>query len=167
MKKLFILFMMLPFIIGLIIISCNGEEKNMQDLYIGKLNVYLEYVSIDGTNILQNDSEIEVFYDKNGIVEKVNRSNLTYSNGFIITSKRDVAPNGSEELCVKVFPSDYLNVDNISTTYVKLGDHQLDTIQCQFYKASDLFYLLKTWHNGTLVWDKQTNSTSPLIQIVK
>jgi hypothetical protein len=166
MNKLFFLFIKLPLFLGLIMSSCNDKEQAIPGVSMNRI-FFIEYVSVDGTNILQNDSQIEVYYERNGIAEKVERSNLTYPNGFIITSQRAAAPDSSDELCVKVFPSDYYNDEDISTTYIKLGDYQMDTIQCQFYRTPNLIYTLKIWHNGTLVWDKQTSSSSPLIQIIK
>lgn len=146
--------------------SCNNKEQAAPEFYMGKLYVYIEYVNVDGTNILQNDSQIEVYYEENGIAQRVIRQNLDVPFGFTITTQSDAARDGSNELCVKVSPSDYLDSENISTTYVKFGD-KMDTIQCQFYKSSNTFYLLKTWHNGTLVWDKETAKASPLLRIIK
>ncbi len=149
MKKSFFLFIKLPLLLGLIMSSCNDKEQAISGFYMNRI-FSIQYVSVDGTNILQNDSPIEVYYEKNGIAQKVERSNLDYPNGFTITSQRNTAPNGSDELCVKVFPSDYYDDEDISTTHIKLGDHQMDTIQCQFNITSNSIYLTKTWLNGTL-----------------
>jgi hypothetical protein len=168
MKKSVYLVILLPLLLGLIMSSCNDndEEQVITGFSMNRI-FFIEYVSVDGTNILQNDSPIEVYYEKNGIAEKVERSNLNYPNGFTITSQRNTASDGSDELCVKVFPSDYYSDENISTTYIKLGDFQTDTIQCQFERTANSFYLTKTWLNGVLVWDIETKPSSRLIQIIK
>lgn len=162
------IFLMLLLFLGLFMNSCNKENKEQakEALYIERI-VYIEYVNMDGTNILQNDSQIEIYYEKNGIAERVARANLDYGNGYVITNQQDVASNGSNELCVKVFSSDYLDNENISKTYIRLGNNQMDTIQCQFYKSSEAMYIQKIWHNGTPVWDIETADVSPLIRIIK
>jgi len=159
MKKSFYILLVLSL---LILSSCNDKELSIKGIYINSI-VFIEYSGSDGKNILKSDSQIEVFYDKNGIAEKVDHPNLTYPNGFTITTERNAQPYGSDELCIKVFPSNYYNEENLSTTYIKLGEYQIDTIRCQFYITSN-----KTWHNGTLVWDIDNNETSfPLINIIK
>ncbi len=158
---------MFPLFLGLIMSSCNKEKEQPISGFDMNRIFFIEYVSVDGTNILQNDSPIEVYYENNGIAEKINRSYLDYPNGYKITTQREAAPNGSDELCVKVFPSDYLNDESISTSYIKFGDHQTDTIQCQFQITTNTIYLTKTWLNGTLVWDIDTKPSSRLIQIIK
>ncbi len=148
--------------------SCNKEKGEPIKGVSMNTIFFIEYVSVDGTNVLQNDSPIEVYYKNGGIVEKVERSNLTYPYGFTITSQRNTAPDGSDELCVKVFSSDYYNVEDISTTYIKLGDSQMDTIQCQFHRTTNSIDIIKTWLNGTLVWDSTSPSSPfPLIHLIK
>jgi hypothetical protein len=148
--------------------SCNDnyKEEPIPGFFLHRI-FFIEYVSSDGINILQNDSPIEVYYKNNGIAQKVERSNLDYPNGFKITSQRNAAAYGSDDLCVEVFPSDYYNDEDISTTYIKFGDHQTDTIQCQFQRTTNSFYLTKTWLNGILVWDLDTRPSSRLIQIIE
>ena len=157
--------MMCPLLLILIISSCNDKEQAIQ-FYMNRI-LFIEYVSVDGINILQNHSPIEIYYEINGIAEKVERSNFDYPNGFKITSQQNAGADGSDELCVKVFPSDYYNDENSSTTFIKLGDHQMDTIQCQFQTTTNVFYLTKIWLNGKLVWDIETRPSSRLIQIIK
>lgn len=166
-KSIYLLLMMLPLLMGLIMSSCNKEKELITEGFSMNRIFFIEYVSIDGKNILQDDSQIEVYYENNGIAQKVEQPNLTYPNGFAIVSQQNTAPNGSDELCVKVFPSDKLNDKNFSTTYIKFGDYQIDTIQCQFNITTNSVYLTKTWLNGTLVWDIETKPSSRLIQIVK
>lgn len=159
---------MLPLLLVLIMSSCNKEKEQPTKGFSMKTIFFIEYVSLDGINIVKNDSPIEVYYDNNGVVQKVERSNLDYPNGFKITSQRNTAANGSDELCVEIFPSDYYNDEDISTTYIKLGDSQMDTIQCQFHRTSNSIYLTKTWLNGTLVWDSTSlSSPFPLIRLIK
>ena len=147
--------------------SCR--DKNLTDhVDYGNLNIYIEYLDSNGANIVQNDTQVAVFYEKDGIPQPVVRLNLDRPYGFTITSKRDISPKPPNELCVAIFPSDYMDNENLSTTYVKLGNNSMDTFRCQFYKDQHWIYLLKVWCNGTLVWDSQTASTSsPLIKIVK
>lgn len=170
MKKSIYLFMIVS-LLGLIVSSCKNENENENEqvfigVFINRV-FYITYVNTDGTNILRNDSQLDVFYEQNGIAQKVERLNLDYPNGYTLTSLRNTAPNGSDELCVKVFPSDYYNEGNISTTFIKLGNNQMDTLRCQFQTTSNTFILTKIWLNGTLVWDKETAKASPLIQIIK
>ena len=170
MKKSIYLLLMVPFLLGLVIMSSCKKVKVSEEVIRGfSMNrlFYIAYVNPDGTNILQKDSQIEVFYEKDGIAQKVVRSNLDYPNGFRITSQRNTGPNGSDELCVEVFPSDYYNNENISTSYIKLGDHKMDTIQCEFNTTPNSIYLTKIWHNGSLVWDIETAKATAFIQLIK
>lgn len=162
------IFMMLLLFLGLIMNSCNkeNEEQSKEAFYINNV-FYIKYVNMDGINILQNDSQIEIYYEKNGIAERVARANLDHANGYVITSQQNVASDGPDELCVAVFSSDYLDNENISKTYVKLGNNQMDTIQCQFHKSSEVLYVQRIWHNGTPVWDIETAKAKPLIRIIK
>jgi len=157
----------MPLLIGLSMGSCKKEKEQSTMGFAMNRIFFIEYVNVDGTNILQNDSPIEVYYKNNGITQKVERSNLDYPNGFTIVSQRNTAPYSSDELCVKVFPSDYYNDVDISTTYIKFGDHQADTIQCQFQRTTNSFFLTKIWLNGILAWDAETRPSSRLIQIIK
>ena len=165
MKKTHFLFKMCPLLLILIISSCNDKDQATQ-FYLNRI-FFIEYVNVDRINILKNDSSIEIYYEKNGIAEIVERPNLDYPNGFTMTTKRNALVDGSDELCIKVFPSDYYNEENISTTFIKVSDHQMDTIQCQFISVPNVFYLTKIWLNGTLVWDMETKPSSRLIQIIK
>ena len=146
--------------------SCNDKEQAISGFSMNRI-FFVAYVNVNGTNLLQNDSQITVYYERNGVAEKVQRSNLDCPNGYTLTSQRNTVANGSDELCVKVFPSDYMDNENISTTYIKFGNNQMDTIQCQFHTTSNSITLTKSWLNGTLVWDIQTASSFPLIQIMK
>jgi hypothetical protein len=168
MKKSIFLLLMLSLILGLLMSSCNDKEQADKGVFISTI-LFIKYSHPDGTNLLKNDSQIEVYYDKNGFAEIVNQPNLDYPKGYMITTERDAKPDGSDELCVKVFPSDYYNEENISTTYVKLGNYQMDTIQCQFNITPNSVSLCKTWHKGTLVWDLTTKMGSPypLIKMIK
>jgi len=162
--------MILSFFI-VIICSCNKEkeknfEVNIAGVFVDKV-FYIAYLNSEGKNVLDTNSQIQVFYLKDGTAEKVERSNLDSPNGFTLTSQRRTAANGSDELCFKVFPSDYEDNTNKSTTYIKFEDNTMDTLECQFQKTAEIHLLMKIWLNGSLVWDRQTAKTLPLIQIIK
>lgn len=154
--------------------SCNkdaAKNDTPEDRFFTGMalsrHFFIEYNNADGTNLLQNDSQIQVSYKKDGVAEIVQRGNLDYPNGYALVSQRNTAPNGSDELCVKVFSSDYDDSANMSTTYVKFGNTQADTFECQFNKTPNTVSIAKIWLNGTLVWDIQTATSVPFIHITK
>ncbi len=171
MKKQFCSYVVLSLLLGFFMSSCTDNSEALQDRPIKGVSFntifFIEYVNADGTNILHNDSPIEVFYEKNGIAEKVERLYLAYPYGFEITGQQEAIPDGSGELCVKVFASDYYSERKTSTTFIKLGDYPVDTIQCLFEMIPNGIYIYKIWHNGILVWDRTTKPSSLLIQIIK
>lgn len=171
MKKIIFCTEVMAFLCLLMVSSCN-DRNNLQDVYgghnlLGNLHIYIEYVDSKGANILQNSSPVAVFYEKDGMAQLVERLNLDVPFGYVIKSKRVISQNNPDELCVDFFPSDYLDKENFSTTFVKLGNNSMDTFRCQFFNESGVFYLLKVWHNGTPVWEHKVNLTQPLITIVK
>lgn len=155
----------------LLMSSCSDKNflDNVNGLHnlVGNMNIYLEYLDSKGANIVQKDTPVSVFYEKDGIAQFIDRPGFDVRYGYTIKSMKIVSPNNPDELCVNIFPSDYLDKENFSTTYLKLGDNSMDTIRCQFYNKPGMFILLKVWHNGTLVWDSQTAYVQPLIKIVK
>jgi len=138
MKKIFSLLLLIVVFSS----SCNEKEETMKGFSMNRI-FFIEYVNADGTNILNYDSQIQVYYERNGIAEKVEQSNLSFPLGYTITSLRDVSPEGLNELCVKVFPSDYMDEEKSSITNIKLDDYQTDTIKCQFDISSNSVYLQK------------------------
>jgi hypothetical protein len=157
------------FLAALMLNSCKKDSTNDR-LFPGVAlyrHFYIEYVNVDGTNLLQNDSEIQVFYKKDGVAELVQRSNLDYPDGYTLVSQRNTGPDGSDELCVKVFSSDYDDNENLSKTLVKFENNQTDTFQCQFHKTPNTNTIARIWMNGTLVWDAQTAASVPFIHITK
>lgn len=128
---------------------------------------FIEYNNADGVNLLQNNSDIQVSYMKDGVAESVQRPNLDFPNGYAIVSQRNTGPDGSDELCVKVFSSDYYDNSNTSVTYIKFDDNTTDTFKCQFYKTPGTFSIIKIWLNGILVWEAQTAKSVPFIHITK
>ena len=144
------------------------QEVNGLHNIVGNMHIYIEYLDSNAANIVQNNTQVAVFYEKDGIAQLVQRPSFDVQYGYTIKSMQGIYfPNAPDQLCVDFFPSDYLNNENFSTTYVKLGDNSMDTFRCQFYNEPGMIYLLKVWHNGTLVWDHQTASTQPLIKIAK
>jgi len=166
MKKLLFWFKMFAFSCLLLMSSCRDKDLSNHVDY-GNMFFYIEYLDSKGANIVQKETQVAVFYEKDGIAQPVQRTNLDVPYGYIIKSMRVISPNAPDELCVNIFPSDYLNNENLSTTYVKLGNNSMDTFRCQFYKDQHWIYLLTVWHNGTLVWEHKTDSALPLIKIVK
>jgi len=167
MNKLFFWFKMFTLFCLLLMSSCKDENLSNHVDY-GNMNIYIEYLDSNGANILQNDTPVAVFYEKDGIPQPVVRLNFDRPYGFTITSKSDISPKPTNELRVVFFPSDYMDNENLSTTYIKLGNNSMDTFRCLFYKDQHVIFLLKVWCNGTLVYDSKTASTSsPLIKIVK
>ena len=88
MKKIFYLLLL----IGALSSSCNEKEETMKGFSMNRI-FFIEYANADGTNILNYDSQIEVYYDRNGIAEKVHRSNLSFPLGYTITNIRDIKHN--------------------------------------------------------------------------
>lgn len=170
MKKSICNLIILSFFLGLIC-SCQKEkEKNLETNFAGSIVdkvFYITYLNSESINVLQTNSQIQVFYLKNGTAEKVERAYLDCPNGFTLTNQNNTLGNGSNELCVKVFPSDYEDNSNKSTTYIKFDNNTMDTFECQFQISSGSHLLMKIWLNGSLVWDRQTTKTRPLIQIIK
>jgi hypothetical protein len=164
--------LLIIFLFASIMSSCRDknlfqEVNGLHDI-VGNMHIYIEYLDSNGANIVQNNSQVAVFYEKDGIAQPVQRPSFDVPYGYTIKSMQGIYfPNAPDQLCVDFFPSDYLNNENFSTTYVKLGDNSMDTFRCQFYNEPGVFVLLKVWHNGTLVLDHQTASTQPLIKIVK
>ena len=156
---------------SMILILCSCKKDTTYDgvikgVYINR-HFFIEYKNAEGVNLLQNDSYIQVSYKKNGVAELVQRPNLDCPNGYAIVSQRNTGPDGSDELCVKVFSSDYDDSSNRSTTYVKFGNNVTDTFDCQFYKTPSTVALTKIWLNGILVWDWQTAKSVPFFHITK
>jgi hypothetical protein len=156
-------------LVVLVLSSCKKDTKDDGIIkgVIIDVHFFIEYNNADGINLLQNDSYFQVSYMKGGVAESVQRPNLDFPNGYAIVSQRNTGPDGSDELCVKVFSSDYYDNSNTSVTYVKFGNNTTDTFKCQFYRAPNLVHLIKIWLNGTLVWDAQTAESAPFIHITK
>lgn len=162
---------MLTFSCLLLMSSCRDknflQQVNGEHDFVGNMHIYIEYLDSNGANIVQSNTQVAVFYEKDGIAQLVQRPSFDVPYGYTIKSMQGIFPNAPDELCVDFFPSDYLNKENLSTTYVKLGNNSMDTFRCLFYNDPGVFYLLKVWHNGTLVWEHKIDKASPLIKIVK
>jgi len=171
MKKILFCFKMFTLSCLLLMSSCRDENflQQINGLHniVGNMNIYLEYLDSKDANLVQKDTPVAVFYEKDGIAQPVQRPYFDVPYGYTIKSMRVISPNAPDELCVNIFPSDYMNKENFSTTYLKLGNNSMDTIRCQFYNEPGMIYLLKIWLNGTLVWEHKSDSALPLIKIVK
>lgn len=149
--------------------SFAGCEKSPESILLTfnnfLTNIHIHYVTNTGENILNKNSVVEVFYDDNGAMYKVDRPHLDAPNGYKLEYN-------DRRVILKLFTSDFFTIRDrrlYSKTYVKLDDYATDTLSCQLYARGATLSVVRLWHNDNLVWEEGEilNSTPRFITIVK
>lgn len=105
-----------------------------------------------------NESNIDVFYVKNGTASLFYKSSASFPKGFKIFK-----PDGQESL--KLFLNDA--DEDFPLTIIKFSSYTADTIKCQVLRKNNSIIMNKLWLNGTLKFDAENHIGSESITIIK
>ena len=145
-----------PFLAGIIILlfigSCSQTSID-SDLEYVRTTTLLEYVDMDGNNILSENSHITIFYKIGNRYEEVRNMHLDNPYGFILTQKKQVLYDDNDEYIVKLTPSHFFE-ENLATTVVQVDDFIGDTLIHERF-ILDEQPAVKIWHNSKLAWEPE------------
>lgn len=147
-------------LLTIILLSVCFNSCSEDPIYNGLLisTVFsLQYFNNNDENILHKDSQIEVYYDKDGAAIKFNKPNLEYPYGYRLSNLAKINQGDSTELCIEVFASDFYYDKNLSTTFIKLDNYKSDTVTCEFHRTLNITAIQKIWCNNELIFDNQNN----------
>lgn len=151
-------------LIGFSFTGCEKDQRSIMPFNNYMTNLYIHYVNNKGENILDKNSVVEVFYDDNGAMYKVDSPHLRFPNGYTFEYK-------DQNVILKVFTSDFYSIRDrriYSKTYVKVDGYPMDTFTCQLYADEGTLSVVRVWHNDNLVWEVEILYGTPrLITIVK
>lgn len=112
------------------------------------VHFYLTVLNQQGQNLLAapaiyTKSNIETYHVIDGKPQLFDQPHLNANKGFLVINE------GSGKNVIQVFP--YFNKkEKRSTTLIKFGDLEMDTIECEFRFSGASVFLEKVWHNGEL-----------------
>ena len=155
----------LLFLFSLFTVSCKKEEPASFSQYT---QISLYYKSVNNSDLLDPAKtgsilagDIDIYYLKEGIRERVFYNNLDNPENFRIRKDDD----GRYYLHLGL--SEYPNANNLSTTYIEFNNGALtDTIKAEIVKKKTMIHYEKLWYNSILKFDP-ASSPFPKIEIVK
>lgn len=152
-------------------ISCK-KDIVQDDLPLGNVtleqSVDIRLTDLKGEDLLNPANEngirdFKVYHVTAEQKELFNQSNLDAPGGYWIKKNEKenyyylqvllTTPN-SKELSTK------------TTTYLKIGNYELDTIQASYFSTAPSIKLSKVWFNNNKTWDS-ANNTPTIFEIVK
>ena len=145
---------------------CEENQRSMTMNFNNyDMDIYIHFINVKGENILDKNPSIEIFYDNNGAMYKVDRPHLDAPNGYTIEYKK-------QSSILKLYTSDFFLIKGqriYSKTYVKLNGYLIDTFTCELYADGSTLTIIKVWHNDNLVWEvgEVLYNSSRSIEIVK
>ena len=119
---------------------------------------------LKGNDLLNPENEaaikpkdIDIYYLKGRVKEKVYHPNYDAPENFFIAQKED----GSGQYYMRVFVSDHMNSNSISTTYIEFDGWGTDTLTAKIHKQGAVTAATIAWYNGDLKIDTVIQSKSP------
>ena len=149
----------LPFLtILLLVTGCKKNEETAA--FVLSTRVTFSITSVNGTDLLspQNSGsikadDIDIFYLKKGVKERVYEANLDSPEHFSIL-KTEIGNSFLKKgiYYFGVMLNEDVNAENISTTYIEIEGRGTDTITAYISKKPGIVSVQKVWYNGTLKW---------------
>ncbi len=133
----------------MLLISCNSDGNEQ---FFIDTSITISVKDINGTDRLDpqnpnnlNESDIKLYYLKDGEAQEVFNGNLDHPKGFFIYEHQ-------EEHRIAIFP----NVDRSEeypVTYIQWSEQDMDTIKCKIKRTSSSEVCTEVWFNNDLKWD--------------
>lgn len=147
-------------------ISCSKSTGGIGDLEPNE-NVALSFVDEQGNDRLDPDhssplteSNLEIFYLKDGKKERVFDGNLDYPKNFVIKYSE-----GEENSKMMLWISNYIEEDGNTKTLIEFPGGTVDTVTMEPL-TKDANSAVKIWYDGELVWMVDSDYTMP-VEITK
>lgn len=161
MKK----FLSLSIILTLFTLAC---KKQTSEQFVRFTQISIYYKSTNNVDLLNpantgsfKAADIDIYYLRNGIRERVNNNNLDDPENFRIR----IDDNGRHYLHLGL--SEYVTEENLSTTFIEFNNGSFtDTIKAEIVKKNTMVHYEKLWYNNTLMFDP-ANPAPTKIEIVK
>lgn len=107
-----------------------------------------------------SESNLDIYYLKDGEKEKVFDGNLDYPKNFKIYYSE-----GEGKFTMMLWPSNHIEEDGNTTTLIEFPDATVDTVTME-PTNEDANSAVKIWYDDQLVWDRNSDNAMP-IEITK
>ncbi|GLU55247.1 hypothetical protein [Dyadobacter frigoris] len=124
--------------------SSKGEDL-LDPANKNKITDFKVYHGTDKENVLFNQPNLDA---PSGYSIKKNEKENYYYLQVLLTTPYSQEPSAK------------------TTTYLKIGSYELDTIQASYFSTTPSIKLSKVWFNNNITWDA-TSNTQMLFEIVK
>lgn len=145
-----------------VLIGCSSETG---PLCCAPPNANIEFSIVDtqGADRLDPDhnsslseSNLDIYYLKDGEKEKVFDGNLDYPKNFKIYYSE-----GEGKFTMMLWPSNHIEEDGNTTTLIEFPDSTVDTVTME-PTNEDANSAVKIWYDDQLVWDRNSDNTMPI-----
>lgn len=142
--------------------ACSSDDNSDQMIVDTSINLSIR--DSEGNDLLDpqtdnsyKESEIKLFYLKNGEEMEIFNSNLDYPKGFFIYKQEN-------EFRMRIFPHTEMG-EKFPTTYIKWNNSDIDTVKCNIEKTTSSEICTKVWFNNNIVWEAY--ETERFFKIIK
>lgn len=139
----------------LTLFASSCKKSDHPDQLARSTGVEISFKSESGADLLDphladgiKAEDIDIYYLKNGMKVRVYDAMMDRPENFGIEQH----DNGT--YFMKLFISEYLDAENISTTYIEIKGHGTDTLLAKMVKKSGVVYFTELLYNGALKWDQ-------------
>lgn len=142
---------MILFTVILVSLLGGGVGCEPETGYLLETSLSFRYVNGDGSDILNSESQIKLYYLINGDTieaKDVLPDNLDNRNGFSLL-RHEKEYFYYVHLIVNPFDIQKEN----SITFIQFDDNPLDVIKCEHKKGRGYHVISKAWYNNELIWD--------------
>ena len=142
--------------------SIDDEPQQQANLAVG---IDIGIRNANGEDLLNPSNpnsykadNIKLYYLINGKKIEINDPKMATPRNFIIYEK-----DGEYRIGVT---QNYSETESLPITYIEWNPNETDTLQAEVYRNGGLIRSIKTWFNGELMWDAESE-TEPFFTIIK